>query len=89
MPSATALPKPEWLTNNLDYGYQGQTPADQIGDGQGIANWGTSQGDIKPAYPVQQNSASGDGTGRLLGFLAASPYQIGRFRRRSIGRANG
>jgi hypothetical protein len=70
---ATALLKPEWLTNNFGYRSQSQTPASQIGEGQGVANWGTSQGDIKPAYPVQQNSASGDGTGRLPGFFSGKP----------------
>jgi hypothetical protein len=46
---ATALP--ELPVNHSGYGYQRQLPPDQIGDGRGIANWGTSQGDIVPTFP--------------------------------------
>jgi hypothetical protein len=39
---ATVLRNPAWLTNDFDYGSQGQTPAGQIGAGKSIANWASS-----------------------------------------------
>ena len=50
---ATALPNPDWLTNDFGYGSQGRIPRGQIGDGNGSASWIASVYGIDPSNPTQ------------------------------------